>query len=103
MLDVDSRHVDWTFPMGKLLAIFTATALLSATGVGARAQDSLVVAATTSVEDSGLFSSITPLFTARTGIGVRIISRASATALTTAERGTVDVVIVNDPEALDRF
>jgi tungstate transport system substrate-binding protein len=89
--------------MGRLLTIFAATAFLFATGAGSRAQDSLVVAATTSVEDSGLFNSITPLFTGRTGIAVRIISRASATALMTAERGTVDVVIVNDSEALDRF
>ena len=33
---------------------------------------------------------------------MRIVSRASATALMTAERGTIDVVIVNDAEALDR-
>ena len=72
--------------------------------LGARAQDSsLVVAATTSVEDSGLFDHINPIFTARSGIAVRIVSRASATALMTAERGTIDVVIVNDAEALDRF
>jgi tungstate transport system substrate-binding protein len=32
-----------------------------------------------------------------------VVSRASAVALMTAERGTIDVVIVNAPEALDRF
>ena len=62
----------------------------------------LVVAATTSVEDSGLFDHLLPRFTAATGITVRVVSRASA-ALMTAERGTIDVVIVNDAEALDRF
>ena len=52
---------------------------------------------------SGLFGHINPIFTAKTGIAVRVVSRASATALMTAERGTIDVVIVNDAEALDRF
>jgi tungstate transport system substrate-binding protein len=90
--------------MGKLFTIFAAAAFIATMSLGARAQDSsLVVAATTSVEDSGLFDHINPIFTAKTGIAVRVVSRASATALMTAERGTVDVVIVNDPEALDRF
>ena len=92
----------WNFPMGKRATIIAAAALV-ALSLGARAQDALVVAATTSVEDSGLFDHITPLFTAKTGIAVRIVSRASATALMTAERGTIDVAIVNDAEALDRF
>ena len=75
---------------------------------GAVAQDrpqenTLVIAATTSIEDSGLFEHLLPRFTAKTGITVRVVSRASAVALMTAERGTIDVVIVNDPEALDRF
>ena len=90
--------------MGKLALVLTTAAVLAATAIGAGAQDrSLVVAATTSVEDSGLFDHILPQFTARSGISVRVVSRASAVALMTAERGTIDVVIVNDPEALDRF
>lgn len=83
-----------------------ATALLAASASAAGAQERsspLVIAATTSIEDSGLFEHIVPRFTARTGIVIRVVSRASAVALMTAERGTVDVVIVNDPEALDRF
>jgi tungstate transport system substrate-binding protein len=81
-----------------------AGAVLAAMIAGAQAQvPSLVIAATTSVEDSGLFDHILPAFTAKTGIAVRIVSRASATALLTAERGTIDLVIVNDAEALDRF
>ena len=89
--------------MGKLVTIIAAAALVTVMSLGARAQDALVVAATTSVEDSGLFDHITPIFTAKTGIAVRVVSRASATALMTAERGTIDVAIVNDAEALDRF
>ena len=88
--------------------VILALAALAAMTAGAVAQDrsqenTLVIAATTSIEDSGLFDHLFPRFTARTGITVRVVSRASAVALMTAERGTIDVVIVNDPEALDRF
>ncbi len=88
----------------KPTLMLACAALSTAMIVGAQAQDrSLVIAATTSVEDSGLFDHILPVFTAKTGIAVRVVSRASATALITAERGTIDLVIVNDAEALDRF
>jgi tungstate transport system substrate-binding protein len=94
--------------MAKSAVILVAAALVAATTICAKAQDraadrSLVVAATTSVEDSGLFDHILEPFTAKTGIAVRVVSRASADALMTAERGTIDLVIVNDAEALDRF
>jgi len=67
------------------------------------AGDLLVLAATTSVEDSGLFEHLIPRYRAASGLDIHVVSRASSAALTTAERGTIDVVIVNDPEALDRF
>lgn len=87
-------------PLSLLAIAAVATALCAPAG----AQDrSLVIAATTSMEDSGTFDHLLPRFTAKTGISVRIVSRGSSSALTTAERGTVDVVIVNDAEALDRF
>ena len=76
----------WNFPMGKRAAIIAAAVLL-AMSLGARAQDALVVAATTSVEDSGLFDHITPLFTAKTGIAVRIVPR-SAVISAVAARST---------------
>lgn len=92
--------------MAKPVAILALSALFAAS-TGAAAQDrtdrSLVVAATTSVEDSGLFDHLIPRFQAASGITIRVVSRPSATALMTAERGTIDAVIVNDPEALDRF
>src|SRR5882724_47338 len=94
--------------MTRITVAFAAAVLVAATVARVDAQDRppagpLVIAATTSIEDSGLFEHILPLFTARTGITARVVSRASATALMTAERGTIDLVIVNDAEALDRF
>jgi tungstate transport system substrate-binding protein len=78
------------------------TLIITALGADAQ-QRAVVVAATTSVEDSGLFDFLLPKFQERTGIAIRVVSRASAQALMSAERGLIDVVIVNDPAALDRF
>ena len=90
--------------MGKLIPILAVTALALTPAVRAQAQDgSLVIAATTSIEDSGLFEYLIPRFQAASGTAIRVVSRASAVALMTAEHGTIDAVIVNDPEALDRF
>lgn len=86
------------------LAVITCVAGTAAASAQDRApSNALVVAATTSVEDSGLFDHLIPRFQAVSGISIRVVSRASAVALMTAERGTIDAVIVNDPEALDRF
>jgi tungstate transport system substrate-binding protein len=72
--------------------------------VGAQSQQqTLVIAATTSIMDSGLFHHLGPKFTERTGIAVRLVSRASTEALDTAARGPIDLVIVNNPEALNHF
>jgi tungstate transport system substrate-binding protein len=93
--------------MSRVAIAVMAAALLGVTSVRAGAQERagepLVIAATTSLEDSGLFAYLLPLFTARTGITTRVVSRASASALIAAQRGTIDLVIVNDAEALDRF
>ncbi|WP_296478070.1 substrate-binding domain-containing protein [Roseinatronobacter sp.] len=68
-------------------------ALLGA--VPASAQDFITVASTTSTENSGLFGHILPLFTAETGIAVRVVSQGTGQALETARRGDVDVVFVH--------
>src|SRR6266404_1840221 len=63
----------------------------------------IVLASTTSVENSGLLAKILPLFTKETGIEVRVIAQGSGQALATAARGDADLVLVHDPEAEDHF
>src|SRR3954469_17877926 len=63
----------------------------------------IVLASTTSVENSGLLAKILPLFTKETGIEVRVIAQGTGQALATAARGDADLVLVHDPEAEDRF
>ena len=62
----------------------------------AHAQDkSIVVASTTSTEDSGLFKHILPLFKAKTGIDVKVVAQGTGQALDTGRRGDADVVFVH--------
>jgi tungstate transport system substrate-binding protein len=55
----------------------------------------IVVSSTTSTQDSGLFGHILPLFRARTGIDVRVVSQGTGQALDTGRRGDADVVLVH--------
>src|SRR3954464_13223527 len=60
------------------------------------AQDkSIVVASTTSTQDSGLFGHILPLFKAKTGIDVKVVAQGTGQALDTGKRGDADVVFVH--------
>jgi tungstate transport system substrate-binding protein len=56
---------------------------------------SIVVASTTSTEDSGLFGYLLPIFKAKTGIEVKVIAQGTGQALDTARRGDADVVFVH--------
>src|SRR4030088_2370290 len=84
-----------------------ALALLSgaiATFASASAQDrSIVVASTTSTQDSGLFGYLLPIFKARTGIEVKVIAQGTGQALDTARRGDADVVLVHAKAQEERF
>src|SRR6476620_11338209 len=72
--------------------------------VSAYAQDkSIVVASTTSTEDSGLFKHILPLFKAKTGIDVKVVAQGTGQALDTGQRGDADVVFVHAKPAEEKF
>jgi tungstate transport system substrate-binding protein len=64
---------------------------------------SIVVASTTSTQDSGLFSHLLPLFTAKTGIQVKVIAQGTGQALDTARRGDADVVLVHAKAQEEKF
>src|SRR3982074_3164354 len=84
-----------------------ALALLSgaiATFASASAQDrSIVVASTTSTQDSGLFGYLLPIFKAKTGIEVKVIAQGTGQALDTARRGDADVVFVHAKSQEEKF
>ncbi|MGY2901476.1 tungstate transport system substrate-binding protein [Bradyrhizobium sp. URHC0002] len=86
----------------RRLAIVAAATLVFAGH--ALAQDkSIVVASTTSTQDSGLFGHILPTFKAKTGIDVKVVAQGTGQALDTARRGDADVVFVHAKPAEEKF
>ena len=70
----------------------------------ALAQDkSIVVASTTSTQDSGLFGHILPLFKAKTGIDVKVVAQGTGQALDTGRRGDADVLFVHAKAQEEKF
>jgi len=68
------------------------------------AQDKyIVVASTTSTEQSGLFGHILPAFQKKTGIQVRVVALGTGQALDLARRGDADVVFVHARSAEEKF
>ena len=68
------------------------------------AQDKfIVVASTTSTEQSGLFAHLLPVFEKDTGIKVRVVAVGTGQALDIGRRGDADVVFVHDTAAEDKF
>ena len=88
--------------------LFTAIAViltfLASSGASASAQEqSIVVASTTSTRDSGLFDHILPLFTAKSGIEVRVVAQGTGQALDAGRRGDADVVFVHARAQEEKF
>jgi tungstate transport system substrate-binding protein len=63
----------------------------------------IVVASTTSTEQSGLFGHLLPAYKAATGVDVRVVALGTGQALDTARRGDADVVFVHDAAAEEKF
>jgi tungstate transport system substrate-binding protein len=87
-----------------LVAVLLAVALPAPPSVSAAdPQRFITVASTTSTENSGLFGYLLPLFTAGTGIEVRVVALGTGQALDVGRRGDADVVFVHDTAAEGKF
>ena len=87
-------------PSARLISALLGVVLLT---WHAHAVPAIVLASTTSVEDSSLLGRILPLFTKASGIEVRVVAQGTGQALETARRGDADLVLVHDPEAEQKF
>jgi tungstate transport system substrate-binding protein len=63
----------------------------------------VILATTTSTQDSGLLDVVVPLFEKRTGYAVKTISVGTGQALALGGRGEADVVLVHAPEAEKKY
>jgi tungstate transport system substrate-binding protein len=89
--------------MWKLIVRTALIALLPVAVHADPSAKSIVLASTTSVDNSGLLPAILPTFTKATGISVRVLALGTGQALDTARRGDADLVLVHDPEAEEKF
>lgn len=92
-----------------LLIRKTSLALVGAIGVALLSaqvvaqEKSIVVASTTSTQDSGLFEYLLPIFQQKSGIAVKVIAQGTGQALDTGRRGDADVVFVHAKSAEEKF
>jgi tungstate transport system substrate-binding protein len=63
------------------------------------ANPDLILATTTSTQDSGLLDTIIPMFQTKTGYVVKTVAVGSGAAMTMGERGEADVLLVHSPDA----
>ena len=90
---------------GISLVLLAASALLPAqTRAQTPAQAPFIVmASTTSTEQSGLFAHLLPAFKAASGTDVRVVALGTGQALDMARRGDADIVFVHDQAAEEKF
>jgi tungstate transport system substrate-binding protein len=94
--------IDGRFVVASARLLILATAAFFITHAVAQ-QKSIIVASTTSTEDSGLFGYLLPIFKQKTGIEVKVVAQGTGQALDTARRGDADVVFVHAKSAEEKF
>jgi tungstate transport system substrate-binding protein len=87
----------------RTIAALAAYALLLVASPTQAQTQSIIVASTTSTQDSGLFGHILPLFKAATGIEVRVVAQGTGQALDTGRRGDADVLFVHAKAQEEKF
>lgn len=98
-----NRFVYSTAKRGASVATLSALLALTVPLVADAQEEFIVVASTTSTQDSGLFTHVLPIFKAKTGIEVRVVAQGTGQALATAKKGDADVVFVHDKVAEAKF
>ena len=85
------------------LASCVALAVAFSAGVANAQAPSIVMASTTSTEQSGLFSHLLPAFKQASGIDIKVVALGTGQALDTGRRGDADVLFVHDQVAEEKF
>ena len=87
------------FSLASLLAV---ALTLGSSAVQAQTP-SIVMASTTSTEQSGLFTHLLPAFKQASGIDIKVVALGTGQALDTGRRGDADVLFVHDQVAEEKF
>ncbi len=87
----------------SFLAVFLFAAVCSAPAFAATAQKNLILATTTSTQDTGLLDTLIPIFEKKTGYFVKTIAVGSGQAMAMGSKGEADVLLVHSPAAEKKF
>ncbi len=86
----------WSFGISTLL-------FFSGITPGQAQQKTIILATTTSTQDSGLLDVMLPIFEKKTGYFVKTIAVGSGQAMAMGQKGEADVLLVHSPEAEQKF
>jgi tungstate transport system substrate-binding protein len=89
--------------MKRSFLLLAAAAALQFAGHALGQGATIVMASTTSTEQSGLFGHLLPEFTKATGIGVKVVAVGTGQAIDMARRGDADVLFVHDKQAEEKY
>jgi tungstate transport system substrate-binding protein len=107
-----SAHLCASWPVSCHLLLWRAALALGIVGLWlwlaptqghAQTAPFVVMASTTSTEQSGLFAHLLPLIQRDTGIAVRVVALGTGQALDAARRGDADLVLAHDQPAEEKF
>lgn len=83
--------------------VATESPTLAPTSIPAPTNPDLILATTTSTQDSGLLDVLVPLFEKETGYKVKTVAVGSGAAMTMGQQGNADVLLVHSPAAEKQF
>src|SRR5512136_3478249 len=86
-----------------LLLALAMTVSMACTAAAQPAQKNVILATTTSTQDSGLLDVLLPIFEKKTGYFVKTIAVGSGQAMAMGQKGEADVLLVHSPAAEKKF
>jgi len=92
------KNIEWLLLISAALIVFTATNVFAAPK-----QKNLILATTTSTQDTGLLDILIPIFEKETGYFVKTIAVGSGQAMAMGQKGEADVLLVHSPDAEKKF
>ena len=92
-----------TKQMKRIISLVTVVTLLICATVAFAASKTVILATTTSTQDSGLLDVLVPTFEKESGFQVKTISVGSGQAMKMGEKGEADVLLVHSPDAEKKF
>ena len=96
------RELQKVLGAALVAAVFLIGMALPASAAGP-AQKNLILATTTSTQDSGLLDVLIPMFEKKTGYFVKTIAVGSGQAMAMGQKGEADVMLVHSPAAEKKF